>query len=29
VLTVGSILISLIALWWFIQRAFDIQGGPF
>ncbi|MEO7392134.1 MAG: HupE/UreJ family protein [Ramlibacter sp.] len=29
VLTVGSSLIALIALWWFIQRAFDIQGGPF
>ena len=29
VLTFGSALIALIALWWFVQRAFDIQGGPF
>jgi hypothetical protein len=29
VLTVGSIAVALIASWWFIQRAFDIQGGPF
>ncbi len=29
VLKVGSTLVALIALWWFIQRAFDIQGGPF
>ena len=30
VLTVGSSLIALIALWWFVQRAFDIQAGwPF
>ncbi len=29
VLTFGSGLIALIALWWFVQRAFDIQGGPF
>ncbi|MDP3619192.1 MAG: HupE/UreJ family protein [Ramlibacter sp.] len=29
VLKVGSILVALMALWWFIQRAFDIQGGPF
>ena len=29
VLKVGSALIALVALWWFIQRAFDIQGGPF
>lgn len=27
VLTFGSSLIALIALWWFIQRAFDIQAG--
>ncbi|HSH89225.1 MAG TPA: HupE/UreJ family protein [Ramlibacter sp.] len=29
VLTIGSLMIAAIALWWFIQRAFDIQGGPF
>jgi hypothetical protein len=29
VLKIGSLLVALIALWWFIQRAFDIQGGPF
>ncbi|HSW17406.1 MAG TPA: HupE/UreJ family protein [Ramlibacter sp.] len=29
VLVAGSILIALVATWWFIQRAFDIQGGPF
>jgi hypothetical protein len=29
VLVAGSLLIALIALWWFVQRAFDIQGGPF
>jgi hypothetical protein len=29
VLTVGSIAVALIASWWFVQRAFDIQGGPF
>jgi hypothetical protein len=28
VLTVGSVLVALIAGWWFIQRAFDIQS-PF
>ena len=28
VLTVGSILVALIAGWWFVQRAFDIQS-PF
>ncbi|HWI77863.1 MAG TPA: HupE/UreJ family protein [Ramlibacter sp.] len=29
VLTAGSVLVALVASWWFIQRAFDIQGGPF
>ena len=29
VLTLGSIAVAVIASWWFIQRAFDIQGGPF
>ncbi len=29
VLTFGSIAVAIIASWWFIQRAFDIQGGPF
>jgi hypothetical protein len=29
VLTAGSILVALIATWWFVQRAYDIQGGPF
>jgi hypothetical protein len=29
VLTIGSIAVALIACWWFVQRAFDIQGGPF
>ena len=28
VLTFGSILVALVAGWWFIQRAFDIQS-PF
>ncbi len=29
VLTWGSVAVAIIAAWWFIQRAFDIQGGPF
>ncbi|MES2634353.1 MAG: HupE/UreJ family protein [Pseudomonadota bacterium] len=29
VLKVGSLLVALVALWWFVQRAFDLQGGPF
>ena len=29
VLKVGSLIVAAIATWWFIQRAFDIQGGPF
>jgi hypothetical protein len=28
VLTVGSVLVALIAAYWFVQRAFDVQG-PF
>jgi hypothetical protein len=28
-LTFGSIVVAIIAGWWFVQRAFDIQGGPF
>jgi hypothetical protein len=29
VLKVGSLIVAAIALWWFVQRVFDIQGGPF
>ena len=29
VLHAGSLIVAAIATWWFIQRAFDIQGGPF
>ena len=29
VLKVGSLIVAAIATWWFIQRAFDIRGGPF
>jgi hypothetical protein len=29
VLTAGSMAVALVASWWFVQRAFDIQGGPF
>ena len=29
VLQAGSLIVAAIATWWFIQRAFDIQGGPF
>ena len=29
VLKVGSLMVAAIATWWFIQRAFDIRGGPF
>ncbi|MBE7939321.1 HupE/UreJ family protein [Ramlibacter aquaticus] len=29
VLKAGSAVIALVAAWWFVQRAFDIQGGPF
>ena len=29
VLKVGSLIVAAIATWWFVQRAFDIQGGPF
>jgi hypothetical protein len=28
-LTFGSVVVAIIAGWWFVQRAFDIQGGPF
>ena len=29
VLQAGSLIVAAIATWWFIQRTFDIQGGPF
>jgi hypothetical protein len=28
-LTFGSVIVAIIAGWWFVQRAFDVQGGPF
>jgi hypothetical protein len=28
VLTFGSVLVALVAAYWFVQRAFDVQG-PF
>ncbi|MFC5499793.1 HupE/UreJ family protein [Caenimonas terrae] len=29
VLKAGSLIVAAIATWWFVQRVFDLQGGPF